>query len=140
MTREEYIYYAECRQASFTFKKLKRFREWCDMQRYARDLDSLRRFYENKANSDVVDILGFFAFEIIRSLTDKALEVKEEWDKAGVLQTDQEQAKPTLFARLHVDQNPLLPVHIHEANRRLQRNNQNPFQSFRSVKQPLVLI
>ena len=33
MSREEYIYYAECRQASFTFKKLKRFRDWCDMQK-----------------------------------------------------------------------------------------------------------
>lgn len=31
MTKDEYIYYSECRQASFTFKKAKRFREWCNM-------------------------------------------------------------------------------------------------------------
>jgi transcription initiation protein SPT3 len=33
MTQEEYIYYSECRQASFTYKKLKRFREWCEMSK-----------------------------------------------------------------------------------------------------------
>ncbi len=107
--------------------------------RSALNLKSLR-FYENKANSDVLDILGFFAFEIIRSLTETGLKIKEEWDKAGILQTSQEQAKPTLFARLHVDQNPLLPVHIQEAYRRLQREQASPFECFRSVKRPLVLI
>jgi transcription initiation protein SPT3 len=34
MTQEEYIYYSECRQASFTYKKLKRFKEWCEMHKY----------------------------------------------------------------------------------------------------------
>jgi transcription initiation protein SPT3 len=33
MTQEEYIYYSDCRQASFTYKKIKRFREWCEMQK-----------------------------------------------------------------------------------------------------------
>ncbi|KXS14701.1 hypothetical protein M427DRAFT_57362, partial [Gonapodya prolifera JEL478] len=28
MTQEEYMYYSECRQASFTYKKLKRFHDW----------------------------------------------------------------------------------------------------------------
>lgn len=28
MTREEYVHWSECRQASFTFRKGKRFREW----------------------------------------------------------------------------------------------------------------
>ena len=31
MTKEEYMHYSDCRQASFTYKKLKRFREWCEM-------------------------------------------------------------------------------------------------------------
>jgi transcription initiation protein SPT3 len=34
MTQEEYIYYSECRQASFTYKKIKRFRDWCEMSKY----------------------------------------------------------------------------------------------------------
>ena len=33
MTQDEYIYYSDCRQASFTYKKIKRFREWCEMQK-----------------------------------------------------------------------------------------------------------
>ena len=33
MTKDEYITFSECRQASFTFKKLKKFREWLDMSR-----------------------------------------------------------------------------------------------------------
>ncbi|KAJ3207943.1 Transcription initiation protein spt3 [Dinochytrium kinnereticum] len=31
MTKEEYMYYSDCRQASFTFKKSKRFRDWTNM-------------------------------------------------------------------------------------------------------------
>ena len=33
MTKEEYMHYSDCRQASFTYKKLKRFREWCEMSK-----------------------------------------------------------------------------------------------------------
>ena len=119
MSRDEYIYYAECRQASFTFKKLKRFREWCDMQ----------KIYDAKANSDVIDILGFFAYEIIRSLTETALELKKEWDAHGLAQEDE--MKPKLFARLHADQTPLLPEHIQEAFRRLQRRHINTTHSLK---------
>jgi transcription initiation protein SPT3 len=34
MTREEYAHYSECRQASFTFKKGKRFREFINFSAY----------------------------------------------------------------------------------------------------------
>lgn len=29
MSKDEYIYFSECRQASFTYKKSRKFREWC---------------------------------------------------------------------------------------------------------------
>ena len=31
------------------------------------------RYYENKSSSDVMDILGFFAYECVRSLTEMVL-------------------------------------------------------------------
>lgn len=34
MSKDEYIYYSECRQASFTYKKSKKFREFVDMSKY----------------------------------------------------------------------------------------------------------
>src|SRR3954468_10974091 len=34
MTRQEYVHYSECRQASFTYRKAKRFREWANMNSY----------------------------------------------------------------------------------------------------------
>ena len=34
MSKDEYMYYSECRQASFTFKKAKRFKEWCQLGQY----------------------------------------------------------------------------------------------------------
>ncbi|KAI0080835.1 TFIID-18kDa-domain-containing protein [Panus rudis PR-1116 ss-1] len=67
MTREEYQHYSDCRQASFTYRKAKRFREFLNLP------PSL----DLKANDDTVDIVGFLAFEMVRSLTLAALEVKK---------------------------------------------------------------
>ncbi|KAH9275006.1 hypothetical protein BASA83_002719 [Batrachochytrium salamandrivorans] len=67
MTKDEYMYYSDCRQASFTFKKVKRFREWCEMAKH----------YENKAPSDVLDIMGFLAYEIVSKITETGLAIKK---------------------------------------------------------------
>ncbi|RUP47890.1 hypothetical protein BC936DRAFT_145202 [Jimgerdemannia flammicorona] len=66
MTREEYVHYSECRQASFTYRKAKRFREWANMASYI-DL---------KPNDDIIDILGFLTFEMVSTLTEGAMRVK----------------------------------------------------------------
>src|SRR5207244_2325921 len=68
MTREEYVHYSECRQASFTYRKAKRFREWANMASYI----------DMKPNDDIIDILGFLTFEIVSTLTETALLVKQE--------------------------------------------------------------
>lgn len=72
MTKEEYMHYSECRQASFTYRKAKRFKEFLNLPPHL----ELR-------SDDTIDILGFLAFEIVRALTLGGLEVKrsiEEFD------------------------------------------------------------
>lgn len=70
MTRDEYVQFSECRQASFTFRKGKRFREWAGFGVVT----------DSKPNDDVVDILGFLTFEIVQTLTEEALKIKAEED------------------------------------------------------------
>lgn len=72
MTREEYQHYSDCRQASFTYRKSKRFREFLNLPPHL-DL---------RANDDTVDIVGFLAFEMVRSLTIAGLEVKKSLEES----------------------------------------------------------
>lgn len=75
MTREEYVHYSECRQASFTFRKGKKFREFINAGAYL----------DVKPNDDIIDILGFLAFEVVRELCVGAVAIKktlEEQDRA----------------------------------------------------------
>ena len=71
MTKAEYIEYSECRQASFTFKKAKKFRDWLSFSKYI----------EVKPNDDIIEILGFLAWEIVRIVTETALKVKCKYEK-----------------------------------------------------------
>ncbi|KAK0206968.1 TFIID domain-containing protein [Desarmillaria ectypa] len=75
MTREEYQHYSDCRQASFTYRKAKRFREFLNLPPHL-DL---------KANDDTIDIVGFLAFEMVRSLTLAGLSVKKSLEEASLL-------------------------------------------------------
>lgn len=68
MTREEYVHYSECRQASFTYRKGKRFREWANMS----------SFVEVKPNDDIVDSLGFLTYEMVSKLTMTAISIKRD--------------------------------------------------------------
>lgn len=71
MTRAEYQHYSDCRQASFTYRKAKRFREFLN----------LPASLDLRANDDTVDIVGFLAFEMVRSLTLAGLEVKKSLEE-----------------------------------------------------------
>ncbi|KAJ2773787.1 Transcription initiation protein spt3, partial [Coemansia nantahalensis] len=73
MTRDEYVHYSECRQASFTFRKGKRFREWANMSAYV----------DTKLNDEIIDILGFLTFEMVSKLTETALKIKRALEKAA---------------------------------------------------------
>ncbi|PFH47798.1 hypothetical protein AMATHDRAFT_151244 [Amanita thiersii Skay4041] len=72
MTREEYQHYSDCRQASFTYRKAKRFREFLNLPPHL-DL---------RASDDTIDIVGFLAFEMVRSLTLAGLAVKKSLEES----------------------------------------------------------
>ncbi|KIM96711.1 hypothetical protein OIDMADRAFT_169530 [Oidiodendron maius Zn] len=68
MTKDEYITWSEYRQASFTRRKVKRFREWA----------GIGVITECKDNEDVMDILGFLICDMVHGITEEALRVKEQ--------------------------------------------------------------
>ncbi|EXJ57345.1 transcription initiation protein SPT3 [Cladophialophora yegresii CBS 114405] len=143
MTREEYVYWSDCRQASFTFRKSKRFREWAG---FATILDS-------KPNDDVVDILGFLTFEIVQTLTEEALKVKAAEDAANRKlnggRPGEEASKKrkregcSLFEMPEEGRTPVEPKHVREAFRRLQvvpTRYKFMRQGFAGMRTPLRLI
>lgn len=79
MTREEYVHYSECRQASFTYRKGKRFREWANMS----------SFVEVKPNDDIVDSLGFLTYEMVSKLTMTAISIKRDFMEAAGKKEDE---------------------------------------------------
>ena len=120
MTREEYVNFSECRQASFTFRKGKRFKEWAGFGIVT----------DSKPNDDIVDILGFLTFEIVQTLTEEALKVKEAEDAGkrenGNGADDQARSQKRkrergLFDPPEEGRTPIQPPHVQEAFRRLQQ-------------------
>lgn len=118
MTKEEYVFWSECRQASFTYRKSKRFREWAGFGIVT----------ESKPNDDIVDILGFLTFEIVQTLTEEALKVKEREDReknrrggADNGESVKKRKRETgLFDPPEEGRTPVEPRHIREAYRKLQ--------------------
>lgn len=119
MTKEEYVHWSECRQASFTFRKAKRFREWAQ----------ITQLCDSKPNDDVIDILGFLTFEIVCSLTEEAINIKHLEErllqdlllKTGNLNKEiQKRKRKYLFDKPEDLAKPITPHHLAEAWRRLQ--------------------
>lgn len=115
MTQQEYVHWSECRQASFTFRKGKRFREWC----------GIAQISDSRPNDDVVDILGFLTFEIVCSLTEEALRIKRKGDQQG----NSSDKRRYLFTEPSSQSKPIQVEHIQEAWRVLQE----PRGSFRAL-------
>ena len=136
MSREDYMHWSECRQASFTYRKGKRFREWANMD----------QIVGSKPNDDVMDILGFLTFEMVQTLTEEALKVKAEEDarkkttgaagaggedgeksgEGGGANTAEAKARKRkreigLFDGPEEEREPVEPPHILESFRRLQK-------------------
>ncbi|KAL7665242.1 Protein SPT3 [[Candida] zeylanoides] len=118
MTKEEYVHWSECRQASFTFRKAKRFREWA----------SIAQLCDSRPHDDVIDILGFLTFEIVCSLTEESIQIRnaeerliqKSLSKAGDAKKELKRKRKYLFDRPETSAKPLMPYHIEEAWRRLQ--------------------
>ena len=116
MTKDEYVHYSECRQASFTYKKAKRFREWAGFGVVT----------DSKPGDDIVDILGFLLYDIVQILTEEALRVKQEEDKHKTRNSDSDaqnkkrKRETGLFDPPEEGTTPVTPKHVREAFRRLQ--------------------
>jgi transcription initiation protein SPT3 len=117
MSKEEYVLWSEYRQASFTFRKGKRFREWAGFGMVT----------DSKPNDDIIDILGFLTFEIVQTLTEEALKIKEHEDlyRAQTGGEDELVGKKRkrvsgIFDPPSEGRSPVGPSHIQEAFRRLQ--------------------
>ena len=122
MTKEEYVHWSECRQASFTFRKAKRFREWAH----------IAQLCDLRPNDDVIDILGFLTFEIVCLLTEEAMAIKNLEERLHQLKLKEEKVKDSkpkqqkrkyLFDKPDELAKPIMPYHIEEAWRRLQASD-----------------
>lgn len=126
MTKEEYVTWSEYRQASFTFRKGKRFKEWAGFGVVT----------DSKPNDDIVDILGFLTFEIVQTLTEEALKIKEQEDLGKANSGGEQQGKKRklqgLFDPPSEGRTPVESRHIQEAFRRLQSrpNKQRAMRNF----------
>lgn len=116
MTKEEYVTWSEYRQASFTYRKGKRFREWAGFGIVT----------DGKPSDDIVDILGFLTFEMVQTLTEEALKIKEQEDlwkeRSGGENpgTKKRKLAQGLFDPPSEGKTPVESRHIQEAFRRLQ--------------------
>lgn len=120
MTREEYVTWSEYRQASFTYRKGKRFREWAGFGIVT----------DSKPSDDIVDILGFLTFEMVQTLTENALKVKEQEEALKALSgggagdgegaSKKRKLQQGLFDPPSEGKTPIEPRHVQEAFRRLQ--------------------
>lgn len=117
MTKEEYVTWSEYRQASFTWRKGKRFREWAGFGIVT----------DSKPSDDIVDILGFLTFEMVQTLTEAALKAKEQEDMAraqngGDNAGDKKRKhQHGLFDPPSEGRTPIEPRHVQEAFRRFQQ-------------------
>jgi transcription initiation protein SPT3 len=118
MTREEYVHWSDCRQASFTYRKGKRFKEWA----------GFGLITDSKPSDDIIDILGFLTFEIVQTLTEEALKVKDAEDAykkstGGEQNRLKRKRERGLFDPPEEAREPVQPSHVQEGYRRLQRGN-----------------
>ena len=89
MTKDEYVHYSDCRQASFTYRKGEPNRSSLTSHvvhilpaRRFRDFVNFAAFLDVRPNDDIIDILGFLSFEMVRSLCVAALDVRNKLEKA----------------------------------------------------------
>ncbi|KAI0610083.1 Transcription factor spt3 [Pyrenophora tritici-repentis] len=118
MTREEYVHWSDCRQASFTYRKGKRFKEWA----------GFGLITDSKPSDDIIDILGFLTFEIVQTLTEEALKVKDAEDlykknHGGEQNRLKRKRERGPFDAPEEAREPVQPSHVQEGYRRLQRGN-----------------
>ncbi|KAI5191952.1 transcription initiation protein SPT3 [Nematocida sp. AWRm77] len=101
MTKEEYLDFTECRQASFTFRKVRKFKEFLNS--------------DYKVKEDTVDILGFVACEVVFDIVSLAAELASK-------KVQQARSKEEGFGMFKAKTNklPISILDIEEACRKLK--------------------
>lgn len=130
MSREEYAVWAECRQASFTWRKAKRFKEWAN----------LGAVHDGgRVGDDVLDLLGFLCAEMVQVLGVEARRVLNEEDARSDAYTrqvgpnhkaDKGVACQGLFVSVQGGRRAIQEGHVREANRRLQQTKYAKSRAF----------
>ena len=149
MTKDEYLKYTEQRQASFTHRKAARFKEFLNLPPHM----------QLRANDDTTDILGFLAFEVVRSLCVDALAIKSRLElisgdapsAASNLSTGVDGEPPakrpklefaapvcSLFLPPAEPRSALKPEHIRAAFSEMQRKGRKPSTMMRNFRGGLV--
>ncbi|KAK4078567.1 uncharacterized protein Triagg1_2898 [Trichoderma aggressivum f. europaeum] len=133
MTASEYAIWSQYRHASFTWRKAKRFREWAGLGIIA----------EHKPNDDVLDILGLFTSDMVKSLTIEALKIQcgeIESRKYSMGGSHEKKDAGGLFSPPPRARNPLESRHIRQAFQNLQsrRLRKSPFKGRGRVAYVLV--
>lgn len=121
MSKEEYVHWSECRQASFTFRKAKRFKEWCNYSKIQEQMGfNPYGAGGGKLSDDVVDILGFLTFDIVCNITEVGIKVLKQ--EEFLLKSQIENSERGLFGKnnmlLELD---LRPRHIVRAWKLLRK-------------------
>lgn len=62
MSKEEYLYFTECRQSSFVYRKGRKFKDFIGY---------------NNVNENIIDPLGYICYEMVYSITDQILKNRE---------------------------------------------------------------
>lgn len=102
MSKTEYMEYTECRQASFTYKKAKKFRDWLGIP---------LSVTEYRLSDEVLEIVGFMATELVRKVTEGALMIAEAEVSASHREYDEDLSMGGLF-KAPEQKSPILPRHI----------------------------
>ena len=154
MDRSQYVHYSECRQASFTFKKSKKFRDWLN----------LTHLLDSKPSDEVLETLAFLAYEIVGTLTETSIKIKRKQDKFASYIRNRNKNKSKrnedddnddsnnfisspfvsktafVIAQSNDDDDastkPLTPIHVRDAFQKLQTTNEklNKGKSLRNFK------
>jgi transcription initiation protein SPT3 len=102
MTKTEYMEFTECRQASFTYKKAKKFREWLAIP---------LAVTEYRLGDDVLEIVGFMASELVRKITEGALKIAQA-DSSSQQQIEEDAPFQGGLFKTPFKKSPILPRHI----------------------------
>jgi transcription initiation protein SPT3 len=139
MSVAEYATWSEYRHASFTSRKMKRFREWSGLGKIA----------DHRPNDDVLDILGFLTSEMVQNLTEEALDIQSAETKGGTAAGPKEASPVTartytesgqLFAPPLGIKTPLQKSHVQLAFQRMQaRKKRKSLFKDRSGKRPRLV-